>query len=121
MTRTRLALIATALLAAAGTVPAQARDATVRFQRGQDAATFAGLIRGYAYDRYFFSARAGQTLTATLDTDRADAILFNRDGADLATGYVLPDTGRYEIRVLQTRAAARRGYRVPYRLSVSIR
>lgn len=96
----------------------------VRFARGATAATYAGVVRGYGIDRYAFTARAGQRLTVTLDTDRVDALVTHPRLGDTVTlddPYVLPFDGRYEIRVLQMRAFARRGRQVPYRITIGIR
>ena len=81
---------------------------------------------------YRFSAREGQLLNARLDSPspHVEAVItyISRDGVRVnqvdnplqLEQQTLPHTGRYEIRVLQTRNGARRGGTQPYTLNISI-
>lgn len=104
------------------TVPsAYAADTTVQFKKGQTSATYQGKIQGDAYDSYFFTAKQGQVLKLNLDSDaHAEMVLFGQDDYVVGEDYVLPKSGKYEVRVLQMRTFARRGAESPYRLTVDI-
>lgn len=112
-------LSATALFV---TLPsAYAVDTQVQFKKGQTSATYSGNIQGDAYDSYFFTAKQGQVLKLNLDTNaHAEVVLFGQDDFVPGENYVLPQSGKYEVRVLQMRTFARRGAQSPYSLTIGI-
>lgn len=112
-------LTATALFAALPN--AYAADTQVRFKQGQTAATYNGKISGSEYDSYFFTAKQGQVLKLNLNTNaHAEVVLFGQDDFVPGENYVLPQSGKYEVRVLQMRTFARRGAQSPYSLTIGI-
>ncbi|MGV6988247.1 MliC family protein [Testudinibacter sp. P80/BLE/0925] len=112
-------LTATALFAGLST--AYAADTQVQFKKGQTAATYSGKIKGSEYDSYFFTAKQGQVLKVDLDTKaHAEVVLFGQDNFVAGDNYVLPQSGKYEVRVLQMRTFARRGAQSPYSLTITI-
>lgn len=109
------------------------RTTQVQFQRGATEATYSGTVRGLAMHHYRFSARKGQVLNATLASPSADVeaivLYIGRDGVAVnpvddplgLENQTLPYTGRYEVRVLQTRNGARKGGAGrPYTLKIAI-
>lgn len=111
-----------ALLMAAGTASMAhsapvggraSKTVEVRFAQGATSGQFAGSLRGYQMHAYRFNALKGQVLNVDLgSTPPGIDVAVNYLGrkATPVLGYgdqVLPYTGRYEVRVLQTRAAAR--------------
>ncbi|HOB66156.1 hypothetical protein [Ottowia sp.] len=112
---------------------APSRTTQVQFQRGATEATYRGTLRGLAVHHYRFSARKGQVLNATLDSPspHVEAVVYyiGRGGVAVnpvddplgLSGQTLPYSGRYEIRVLQTRNGARKGEAArPYALHIAI-
>jgi len=95
---------------------AQAR-VVVRFARGQHAASAKGSIRGFTYIDYVLGARAGQNMMVELTStdDKAQMVVLDPDkqNVDEGTGVQaysgdLEKSGNYTVRVLMSRAEARR-------------
>ena len=116
-------------LAVAMPVAAQAagKSQTVQFASGQIDANYRGSVRGYDYDRYTFNAQQGQLLNIRTDGSNPHIVavvnyLGKGDGALLQTqDQVLPYSGRYEVRVMQTRNGARKSNQArPYVLNIAI-
>lgn len=104
-----LALAALAPFATATMAQAQCGGA-VAFAKGAEQTTLTASLSGLQSCDYVLAARKGQTLTATLDAPTGvEAIVIDPVEHALAPGepLVLPQTGRYTVRVLQTRNAAR--------------
>ena len=124
-----LTITSTASMAAADK-PAKA--VAVKFKAGASGATYHGKIKGYGYDQYSFYAKKGQRLKA-VTTGNVDSNLFNNRLADSVNlgeyssdldshgDYILPYTGTYQVRVMQTRNAARKGKTPNYTLQLTIR
>lgn len=105
----------------------------VKFAKGASSATIKGSFAGYDSVHYTLDARAGQTMTVTLaGSSNANFNVFapgDAPGAATALGSnadrgwtgKLPKTGTYTVQVYQMRASARRGEKVPYTITVSIR
>jgi len=105
----------------------------VKFAKGASSATMKGSFAGYDSVHYTLDARAGQTMTVTLaGSSNANFNVFapgDAPGAATALGSnsdrgwtgKLPKTGTYTVQVYQMRAAARRGEKVPYTITLSIR
>ncbi|SMB87453.1 Membrane-bound lysozyme-inhibitor of c-type lysozyme [Pasteurella testudinis DSM 23072] len=94
---------------------------TVQFNKGESSATYQGKIKGNDYDSYFFTAKKGQILNAVLDSNaHAEMVLFGQDGYVVGDSYVLPQNGKYEVRIFQMRTFARRGTESPYSLTIEI-
>lgn len=105
----------------------------VKFAKGASSATMKGSFAGYDSVHYTLDARAGQTMTVTLaGSSNANFNVFAPgDAPGVATalgsnadrGWTgkLPKTGTYTVQVYQMRASARRGEKVPYTITVSIR
>ena len=124
-----LTITSTASMAAADK-PSKA--VAVKFKAGASGATYHGKIKGYGYDQYSFYAKKGQRLKA-VTTGNVDSYLFNNRLADSVNlgeyssdldshgDYILPYTGTYQVRVMQTRNAARKGKTPNYTLQLTIR
>lgn len=90
----------------------------VRFPTGATEASYTDSFSGYDYVDYNFDARAEQNLTAELtrsDGDRAIMTVMRsgkpvENDASMVQGWtgILPENGRYTIRVGQTRNDARK-------------
>ena len=103
---------------------------TVRFPTGATEASYTDSFSGYGYIDYVFDARANQNLTAEITkADRNKAIMsVMRNGnpvemdASQVQGWtgMLPENGRYTIRVGQMRNDARNGDK-PVKFSILIR
>ncbi|MEW6128456.1 MAG: hypothetical protein AB1757_15560 [Acidobacteriota bacterium] len=102
----------------------------IKFQKGASSAIVKGVIKGYAFKDYVFSARAGQHARVTLTSANTYAVLVIRAKSNpddnLAVEAVewdddLPESGDYLIRVLMMRAGARRpGATANFSLKVEI-
>lgn len=132
---TRQAILSAAALVSM-TVPAVAqapvRSERVQFGRGASSTLLRGTIKGYQTIDYLLSARAGQTMTASLSSSnrsayfnvlppgsRDVAIFTGSTGGNRFVGR-LPSTGDYRLRVYLMRGAARRGERADFGLSVAV-
>jgi hypothetical protein len=133
-TSAKLLPLLLAVVAAATAHADDIRTERVHFAPGGTGAVIAGNITGRESVDYLVSARAGQTLSVTMDSDNT-AAYFNvipPDEENLAVyaGHTGPELNRYEgtldldgdwkLRVYLYRAAARRGERADYRLDVSL-
>ena len=91
----------------------------VRFPAGATEASYTDSFSGYAYVDYNFDARANQNLTAEITRSDGDRAIMSvmRNGnpiesdASMVQGWtgILPENGRYTIRVGQMRNDARKG------------
>ncbi|WP_267963654.1 c-type lysozyme inhibitor [Testudinibacter sp. TR-2022] len=116
---TATALLSTVPALAANDKPTVAK--TVQFKKGESSATYKGRVKGYNYDSYYFTAKKGQVLNAVLDSNaHAEMVLFDRNDYVVGDSYVLPESGKYEVRVFQMRTFARRGTESPYTLKIEI-
>ncbi|WP_198173869.1 g-type lysozyme inhibitor [Lysobacter soli] len=105
----------------------------VKFAKGASSATMKGSFAGYDSVHYTLDARAGQTMTVTLaGSSNANFNVFAPGdapgtatalGSNADRGWTgkLPKTGTYTVQVYQMRASARRGEKVPYTITLSIR
>ncbi|MFC6591129.1 hypothetical protein ACFP81_03185 [Deinococcus lacus] len=128
-----LPMAALALLSPlASTAQASGVQKQVRFATGTTSGSYSGTVKSYDYDTYTFFARKGQQLHVNLSASDLQTALFNKQLPDSVSldpyspslnkdgHYVLPYTGRYDLRILQTRNDARQGKTVPYQLKISI-
>jgi hypothetical protein len=97
-------------------VSAQTKVA-VRFARGSHSASVKGSITGYKYVAYVLGAQAGQNMTVhvTSTNDKAQLVILDPDNENVEYGDGVGDyrgtlekTGNYTVRVLMSRADARR-------------
>lgn len=96
-------------------------EQTVQFKKGSTEASYKGTVEGYDYHSYTFNAKKGQILNLLLDTPaNAEAVLFGHDDYPGEGDYVLPEDGKYEVRVLQMRNFARDGKKSPYTLTIEL-
>jgi hypothetical protein len=115
------------LLAADG-IPTQ----PLRFAKGASSATIKGSIKGDGTIDYSVRAKAGQTMSVTLNTSNGSnyfnvlppgsndvAIFIGSSGGNEWQG-TLPSDGEYKLRVYLMRSAARRHETANYTLTVSI-
>ncbi|HCP1391832.1 TPA: PPC domain-containing protein [Escherichia coli] len=117
---------------ATSTCFAAGKNVNVEFQKGHNSARYSGKIVGYDYDSYNFYARKNQKLHVSVSNEYADIVLFgpgisdsvelSRYSPDLDENgqYTLPATGKYELRVLQTRNEARKNQTKKYNLNIQI-
>jgi hypothetical protein len=101
----------------------------VRFARGASSATVSGQVKGYDYIDYVVGAKAGQRMSVRLTgSSVAEFVIRLPNGENLgmeATGVrewsgELPTSGDYSIRVLMSRADARRGTTARFSLRISV-
>ncbi|HEV2903504.1 MAG TPA: hypothetical protein VGW32_00575 [Pyrinomonadaceae bacterium] len=101
----------------------------VRFARGASSATVSGQVEGYDYIDYIVGAKAGQPMSVRLtESSVVEFVIRLPDGQNLgmeATGVrewsgELPESGDYSIRVLMSRADARRGTTARFSLRISV-
>ncbi|MBK1631331.1 hypothetical protein CKO31_11390 [Thiohalocapsa halophila] len=129
-----LPLLLIAVVAAATVRAGDIRTERVHFAPGATGAVIAGSIQGRGSIDYLLGARAGQTLSVTMDSDNT-AAYFNvipPDAENVAVyaGHTGPELNRYvgtldldgdwKLRVYLYRAAARRGETADYRLQVEV-
>ncbi|WP_105283892.1 g-type lysoyme inhibitor PliG [Escherichia fergusonii] len=112
---------------------ASGKDVNVEFRKGHSSAQYSGEIKGYDYDTYNFYAHKGQKVHVSISNEGADIILFGSgisDSVDLSRysteldnngQYTLPVTGKYELRVLQTRNDARKDKTKKYNINIQIK
>jgi len=106
------------------------KTVTVRFPTGATEASYTDSFSGYGYIDYVFDAKANQNLTAEItkaDGNKATlTVMRNGDAVETDASQVqgwtgiLPDTGRYTIRVGQMRNDARNSDK-PVKFSILIR
>jgi hypothetical protein len=124
-----------ALAVTTATMPAIAqapiRTERIQFARGATSAIVRGAIRGYETVDYVVGARAGQSMSVSLQTSSRSAyfnVLPPRSGEAIFNGSVtgahfggrLKDSGDYRVRVYLMRSAARRGERATFSLTVGV-
>lgn len=128
----QLLLVGATLLAGAS-LPAQdtSRTQRVEFTRGKTSTVIAGTVRDYGMNVYVIAGRAGQTMTATLETNAANQftvmspggsiVLF--DGTTRAGSFSgkLPTDGDYRITVFLARDAPRRNETGNYSLTIDMK
>ncbi|HAL6685132.1 TPA: inhibitor of g-type lysozyme, partial [Escherichia coli] len=105
----------------------------VEFSKGHSSAQYSGEIKGYDYDTYTFYAKKGQKVHVSISNEGADTYLFGPgidDSVDLSRyspeldshgQYSLPASGKYELRVLQTRNDARKNKTKKYNVDIQIK
>lgn len=125
--RRTLLILAVALLFGVS-VSAQSR-VVVKFPRGSHSASAKGFITDYKYVDYILGARAGQTMTVKLssDDDKAQLVVFDPQdiNVEFGTGVgeysgTLEKSGNYKVRVLLSRAEARRRPKVNFKVTFTI-
>ncbi len=101
--------------------------------KGHSSAQYSGEIKGYDYDTYTFYAKKGQKVHVSISNEGADTYLFGPgidDSVDLSRyspeldshgQYSLPASGKYELRVLQTRNDARKNKTKKYNVDIQIK
>lgn len=137
-------LLTSALMALAVTIASPAvlandsndirKTVEVKFAKGSYSAHYYGRIDGNKYDSYNFYAKKGQKLKVELAGGNVEAYLLGDQlkdsinvGGDYSPElddngvYVLPASGKYEIRVLQPRSQARQNKKPRYWMSIDIR
>jgi hypothetical protein len=136
-TMPRIALLAAPLLVALAAAPVPADDSRseqVYFAPGGTGVVIVGSLEGRETVDYLLGAKAGQTLSVTMDSDNSAAYfnLIAPDEQDVAVhaGHLAAAPNRYEgtldldgdwkIRVYLFRAAADAGERAGYRLDIHI-
>ncbi|EGO7253091.1 PPC domain-containing protein [Salmonella enterica] len=112
---------------------AAGKNVNVELRKGHNSAQYSGIIQGYDYDTYIFQAKKGQQLQVSISNEGADTYLFGpgiSDSIDLSKNsqalndngqYMLPASGHYELRILQTRNDARKNKAKKYRVSIQIK
>lgn len=125
------AILIFALLTSTGF--AAGENINVEFKKGHNSAKYLGVIKRYDYDTYTFHAKKGEKLRVSISNATADSILFGpgiidsvnvsqySSALDNNGQYTLPESGKYELRVLQTRNEARRGKIQKYRVNIQIK
>jgi hypothetical protein len=127
-------VLACLLTAASGWVSAAGGIETkpLHFAKGAFSATARGVLQGDRIIDYKLGARAGQTMSVTLETSNGAnyfnvlppgstdvAIFIGSTSGNEWTG-LLPENGEYTIRVYLMRSAARRNETARYALTVAI-
>lgn len=104
----------------------------IKFAKGQSATTLKGRIAGQRYIDYTLQAGAGQSLSVSLESANRslyfnllppgskDVAMARGEMRDNRFSGVLPDDGKYTVRVFLVRAAARRGSTADYSLKVGV-
>ena len=134
-TRLAVAMLVMCVIAATSVVQAQDRDyrkEVIRFSPGNAGATVRDQLRGFELVDYIVRARSGQRLGVVLrasnpstyfnilEPGERDVAIYNSSSARNSYSDVLRRDGEYRIRVYLIRAAARRGERTEYTLSVDM-
>ena len=132
VTAALMATLAIATTASMAAVDKPSKAVAVKFKAGASGATYNGKIKGYGYDQYSFYAKKGQALKV-VTTGNVDSYLFHNRLADSVNlgeyssdldsngDYILPYTGTYQVKVMQTRNDARKGKAPSYTLQLTIR
>lgn len=98
------------------------KEATVLFKKGADSATYQNKLKDWECISYNFVAQKGQTLTVSLTTkNNVEAILYNHNDFVQGEPYILPKAGKYDIRVLQPKAAAIKNQTAFYTIKIKIK
>lgn len=121
------------LLLIATTTSAVGKTVNVRFAKGAISAQYSGSFKGYDYDSYIFYAKKGQKIRVMSNNETADTLLFGpgiADSVDLSKyspdvdphqQYTLSGSGKFELRVLQSRAEARKEKLQVYKINIEIK
>ena len=116
----------------AGSSDLVAKNVDVQFKKGANSANYYGKLKGVKYDSYTFYAKKNQKLSVKTTGGNVDTYLFNKNLSDSVNVgeyssalddqgyYMLPYSGKYELRILQPRSQASRGKTPAYWLQVSI-
>jgi len=131
--RIRFAITCSVLLAAFASLAASPIETrTVHFAKGASSATLKGTLKGERTVDYTLRARAGQTMSVTLETSNnanyfnvlpprsVDEAIFVGSTGGNAWSDVLPSDGEYTIRVYLMRSAGRRNEGANYTLTVGV-
>lgn len=124
-----MAIVTAAAIPAIAQAPI--RTERVQFARGATSATVRGAIRGYDTVDYVVGARAGQSMSVSLQTGstsayfnvlppRSEEAIFNGSINGASFGGRLKDSGDYRVRVYLMRNAARRGERATFSLTIGV-
>ncbi len=117
---------------AANVASAQVRTETVQFPSGKNQVKKSGRITGDQSVRYVVNARSGQQLAVSMWTDNkmayfnilppgsSEAIFIGQNEARLAFDQQVNKSGAYTIDVYLIRAAARRGEKANYEVTVML-
>ncbi|MBE2896826.1 hypothetical protein HPC38_08075 [Pasteurellaceae bacterium HPA106] len=92
-------------------------------QAAESAVTkYSGTIEGEKFDTYHFKGEKGQkVLINVTGQGHAEAVLYGYDDFMQNEAYTLPESGDYEIRVVQPRTFAREGKKSTYELTIEIK
>lgn len=109
---------------------ADVREETVTFEPGISTASRTATIQGYDRKRYFFEARAGQTLQVNLKKNKSTCyfVAFGPDNKGLkgalagTNSYegILQQSGRFGVDVFLMRVSARRGRSCTYTINFEV-
>ncbi|MFQ1014604.1 hypothetical protein ACIWO4_09220 [Avibacterium paragallinarum] len=112
------AVLATAPLSYATDCPVT----NVKFKKGASSANYSGKIKGWQCRTYAIYGKQGQVLTVKLSTKgSAEATIYGNDDFEANVPYTLPETGRYEVRILQPKAQAIKKLISNYKLNIQIK
>ena len=102
---------------------AAGKNVNVEFRKGHSSAQYSGEIKGYDYDTYTFYAKKGQKVHVSISNEGADSVDLSRYSPELDSHgqYSLPASGKYELRVLQTRNDARKNKTKKYNVDIQIK
>ncbi|MFU2078020.1 hypothetical protein [Avibacterium endocarditidis] len=114
-------VVSSAVLASVPSYAADCAVTNVKFKKGASSANYSGKIKGWQCRSYAFYAKEGQTLTVNLRAKgAAEAIIYGEDDFAPNTPYILPRTGRYEVRVLQPKAQSIKKLTSSYKMNIKI-
>ena len=121
----RLCLLLSVLFSVSAVSPTLAADCDkqVTFRRATSKSLLQGSITGYGACDYAFTARKGQKLVVRVDSRRIETHLVSPVEHMIADNdpFVLPQDGRYVLRVLAPRAFARKQTAIAYKMTLEIR
>ncbi|MBE2894643.1 hypothetical protein [Spirabiliibacterium falconis] len=92
-------------------------------QAAESAVTkYTGTIEGDKFDTYHFKGQKGQKVIINVTgKGHAEAVLYGFDDFMQDEAYTLPESGDYEVRVVQPRTFAREGKKSTYELTIEIK
>ncbi|MBE2898840.1 hypothetical protein KRX11_07380 [Pasteurellaceae bacterium TAE3-ERU1] len=92
-------------------------------QAAESAVTkYNGTIEGEKFDTYHFKGEKGQKVVINVTGQgHAEAVLYGYDDFMQNEPYTLPESGDYEVRVVQPRTFARDGAKSTYELTIEIK
>lgn len=112
---------------------AMGTSVNVEFEKGKNSGHYSGVIKGYDYDVYNFLARKGQKIRVNISNQGAYAYLLGpgiedsvflykySPDVDNQGRYILPASGKYELRIMQTRNDARKYKKKEYSVDIEIK